>query len=227
MLSKLMYAGITITILALATVCIAGEETASVSGIVTDESGEPLSGVSWWISAFEEWRDGEWEIVYRTGGTRIDTTDETGRFEVTFYRKVRYDLQFGKWGYGPSFLFQISADSPELHVEMKKGVPVKGGVEIKGKNRPDFEGITVALRLPNSRGLWFKRTALVDHEGKFRFYASPPPTGPGPVSKWQLVCAGEIVQLDVDENKPVDEVIFQISTTSKRESSQALAETGQ
>lgn len=227
MFRKLTYAGIAITILALAAVAGAAEQAATLSGIVTDESGEPLSGVTWWISAFEEWRDGRWENVLRTGGTRKHTTDKDGRFEVTFYNKVRYDLQFDKWGYGPSFLFQISPDSPELHVKMKKGVPVKGKVEIKGKNRTEFSGIHVVLRLPNSRGLWFKNSTMVDHTGTFRFYASPPPTPPGPTSKWQLVCAGEVVMLDVDENAPVDEVIFEISTTSKRKSSQGLAETSQ
>ncbi len=245
MFGKLTYAGISITILALATLCAAGEKTTSVSGIVTDESGEPLSGVSWWISAFEEWRDGRWENVLRTGWTGKHTTDEDGRFEVTFNNKVRYDLQFDKWGYAPAFLFQISpysplrllsrgrsagrtgTDFPELRVRMKKGVLVRGQVRIEGKNRPDFSGINVVLRLPNSRGLWFKKTTLVDHEGKFRFYASPPPTPPGPTSKWQLVCAGEVVMLDVDENTPVDEVIFQISTTSKRKSSAGKGEASQ
>jgi len=223
----------------------APEKSASVSGIVTDESGEPLSGVSWWISAFEEWRDGRWENVLRTGGTRKHTTDEDGRFEVTFNNKVRYDLQFDKWGYGPAFLFQISpyspltllsqarsagrtgTDSPELRVKMKKGVLVTGKIEIMGKARPEFSGIHVVLRLPNSRGLWFKKTTMVDHTGTFRFYGSPPPTPPGPYSRWQLVCGGEIVQLDILENTPVDEVIFQISTTSKRKSSTGKAEASQ
>jgi len=194
----------------------AREKPATVSGIVTDESGKPLSGATWWISAFEEWRDGRWQTVFRTGVPRKQTTDETGRFEVTFHEKLRYDLQFDKWEYAPSFLFQISADSPELHVKMKKGVLVKGRVEIEGKEHPDFEGISVVLRVPNDRGLCFKRTTLVDHEGKFRFYAGPPPTPPGAYCKWQLVCAGEIVTLDVQEDKPVEEVIFRIGPTWKR-----------
>jgi len=224
---KLRYPGIALAILALATACLAAEKTATVSGIATDESGKPLSGVSWWISAFEEWRDGRWENVLRTGDTRKHTTDENGRFEVTFHSKVRYDLQFDKWGYGPAFLYQISSDSPDLHFKMKKGVLVRGEVQIKGKNRPDFSGINVVLRLPNSRGLWFKKTTIVDHEGKFRFYASPPPTPPGPFSKWQLVCAGEVVMLDVREDTPVDEVIFQIHTISKRKSSTGKMEASQ
>ena len=218
----------------------AEEKAARVSGIVTDEAGKPLSGVTWWISGFEEWRDGNWQIVFRTGDTLKHTTDETGRFEVTFREKVAYDLQFDRWEYAPAFLFRVSpydpfrlllsrarsaagtgADSPELHVVMKKGVLVTGEVQIEGKDRPDFEGITVALRLPNGRGLWFKKTTLVDHEGKFRFYAGPPPTPPGAYCKWQLVCAGEVVTLDVREDRPVDEVIFQISTTSETKSSTA------
>jgi hypothetical protein len=219
MLGNLRHAAITFVILSLAGVAVTAEKTATVSGTVTDEAGKPLSGVSWWISAFEEWRDGEWEVVYRTGRSRKHTTDENGRFEVTFYGKVRYDLQFDLWGYGPAFLFQIGSDSPELKVKMKKGVLVTGKIEIAGKARPDFDGISVVLRLPNSRGLWFKKSAMVDYTGTFRFYASPPPTPPGPFSRWQLLCAGEVVMLDVDENKPPDEVTFQISTTSRRISS--------
>ncbi len=229
MIRKLTYAGITFAILSVAAVAIASEKSATVSGIVTDEAGKPLSGVSWWISAFEEWRDGEWEVVYRTGDTRKHTTDENGRFEVTFYGKVRYDLQFDQWSYGPAFLFQIGSDSPELKVKMKKGVLVTGEIEIKGKNRPDFDGINVVLRLPNPRGLWFKRTTLVDYTGTFRFFASPSPAIPGHVEvpQWQLLCAGEVVMLDVDENKPPDEVIFQISTTSRRISSTEEIAAGQ
>jgi hypothetical protein len=240
MFDNLRSAAMTITILAFAAICVAAEKPASVPGIVTDESGKPLSGVTWWISAVEVWRDGRWENVLRTGRPHKQTTDETGRFEVTFHEKARYDLQFDRWEYAPAFLFQVSpddplrllsrgrsagragTDSPELFVKMKKGVLLTGKVEIKGQERPDFEGITVALRLPNSRGLWFKRTTLVDHEGEFRFYAGPPPTPPGPFSKWQLVCASEVVTLDIDENKPVEEVIFEISTTSKRKSPTGL-----
>ena len=94
MIRKLTYAGIILAILSLTSVAIAAEKSATVPGTVTDESGKPLSGVSWWISAFEEWRDGGWQVVYRTGGTRKHTTDETGRFEVMFHDNVRYDLKF-------------------------------------------------------------------------------------------------------------------------------------
>lgn len=221
----LRHAGITLAMFGLLSVCLAAEKAGTVSGIVTDESGKPLSGVTWWISAFEEWQDGQWRIVHYSGETRKETTGEDGRFEVTFHGKARYDLQFDKWGYGPAFLFQVSPDSPELHVAMKKGVLVKGRVEIPRKDRPDFEGIRVALRLPNPRGVWFKRSTLLDHTGTFQFHASPSPEVPGfpETPQWQLVCAGEIVKLDVNEDAPADEVIFQIDTTSKRETRKEYA----
>jgi hypothetical protein len=47
------------------------------------------------------------------------------------------------------------------------------------------------------------------------------------VPQWQLLCAGEVVMLDVDENKPPDEVVFQISTTSRRISSTSEAAASQ
>jgi hypothetical protein len=206
-----------------ANVCFAAQDLARVSGKVTDETGKPLSGVTWSISAIEEWRDGKWEVVYYTGRTLEHTTAENGQFEVTFHGNQRYDLQFYKWGYGPSFLFQISSDSPELHVIMKPGVLVSGEVEVLGKSAHAFGGeILVSLRLPNPRGLWFKRSTCVDHAGKFRFHAGPPPTIPGlqEVPKWQVVCAGEVVTIDVEENTPVDQVIFEIEVTSKRRPSE-------
>lgn len=202
-----------------ANVCLAAEDLARVSGKVTDETGKPLSGVTWWISAIEEWRDGKWEGVYYTGDTREHVTDDNGHFEVTFHGNQRYDLQFYRWGYGPSFLFQISSHSPELHVIMEPGVLVSGKVEVRGKSVHAFGGeILVSLRLPNPRGLWFKRSTRVDHAGKFRFHASPSPEIPGiqEIPKWQVVCAGEVVTIDVEENTPADQVIFEIVVTSKR-----------
>ena len=222
MFRNLRNAGVTAIILALAGACAAAEKAGTVSGIVTDELGKPLSGVTWWISAFEEWRDGQWQIVHYSGETRKHTTGEDGRFEVTFYGNGKYDLQFDKWGYGPAFLFQVGSDSSELLVEMKKGVLVTGEVKIEGKSRPDFSGISVVLHLPNPRGLWYKRTTLLDHTGTFQFHATPSPEIPGFPERpqWQLVCAGEVVKLDVTEDAPVDRVIFEIATVSRRESLQ-------
>jgi hypothetical protein len=104
---------------------------------------------------------------------------------------------------------------------MKSGVTVTGGVEVSGKNGHAFGGqILVSLRLPNPRGIWFKTTKLVDHTGRFRFRASPPPTVPGMEEspKWQVGCCGEVVSIDIQDNTRVDEVVFRIDVTSRRRS---------
>ena len=223
MLSKSQYAVIA-GILAFAPPSIGAErsEPAKVSGIVRDESGKPLAGVACWISAIEEWGDGKWELVFHSGRPREYLTDESGRFEIEFHGKARYDLQFYRWGYGPTFLFQVSADSGDLDVKMEKGSVVRGEIEIKGKEKSDFEAIIVYLRLPNPRGLWFKRSTLVGLDGTFEFYASVPPLVPGQEtrSKWQLVCAGETFTLDVEKHRPVDEVVFEIATRVRTKSSE-------
>jgi len=198
--------------------CLADKDTATVSGKVTDEAGTPLGGVRWQISAIEEWHEGGWEIVFYTGDPPVNITGDDGRFEVTFHGKVRYDLQFDKWGFGPAFLYQVSAESPELHVVMKKGSLVQGRVTRSSTKGPCNEATMVELRLPNPRGVWYKKSTLVGPDGDFRFFACPPPQPPmdcktqckqQPI-KWQVVCAGEMVQIDVAEGKPVDEVLFEI-----------------
>ena len=188
-----------------------------VSGIVTDESGKPLAGVAYWISAREHWSDGKWELVFFDGDSREYETDENGRFEIKFHGKARYDLQFYRQGYAPAFLFQVPPDSPELNVRMEKGLVVKGQIEMKGKERPNFEAIRVFLRLPNSRGRWFKRSTLVSHDGAFQFSAGPPPNVPGRARNptWQLVCVGEVAELNLEKDRPVDEVVFEITTSSR------------
>ena len=74
----------------------------------------------------------------------------------------------------------------------------------------------VELRLPNPRGVWYQKTTLVGPDGQFRFFACPPPQLPmepdtqrkqQPI-KWQVVCAGEVVQIDVEEAAiPVSELV--------------------
>jgi len=188
-----------------------------ISGIVVDEFGKPLLGVICSISGIEQWRDGKWQVVFVTGLPREFRTDERGWFEIEFYGKVRYDLQFERAGYAPAFVFQVAPDSPPFNVQMEKGQIVQGRIEIVGKESPDFAAIMVCLRLPNSRGLWFQKSTLLGHDGRFQFRVSPPPQVPGQDTrpKWQLVCAGEIVQLDVEKGKPVDEVVFEITTKSR------------
>ncbi len=217
--------GVFVLMLLFAAHAVRAEEPTTVRGRVTDEAGKPLAGVKWWISGIEEWRDGSWELVFRMGVARIQTTDEDGRFEVTFREKVRYDLQFDKWGYGPAFLYQVSAQSPEIHVVMRKGLPVRGTVTRLGTNEPCVDATVVELRLPNRRGVWYKKSTLVHHDGKFQFFACPPPQPPKwfgceRPTKWQLVCAGEVVEIDVVKAKPVDEIHFQIEVKVNRRPAQ-------
>jgi hypothetical protein len=204
----------------LATFCPA-DEVRTVPGTVTDAGGNPLPAVTWSIAATEQWRDDQWNLVHADGDSWQGwqgVTDENGRFKIPFRGKVRYDLQFDKAGYGPAFVYQVSADSPDVRVTMGKGVPVRGLVRIKGQDQPNYAGVTVVLRLPNPRGSWYRRTTLVDHEGRYRFLASLPPAVPGRALRpvWQLVCAGKVVPLEVKADARTEEVEFEVTATATR-----------
>jgi hypothetical protein len=201
-----------------------------VHGVVTDEAGKPLDGVTWRTSGIEEWRDGRWKLAFFTPPAQEHTTADDGRFTLEFPTTCRFDLQFDKWGYGPVFVYQVGPDSPEIQVKMRKGVLVQGRVRRTDKHVFDLGPTMVAVKLPNRRGVWYQKTTPVDHEGKFRFYVCPPPLPPDddvapkwpPVPPrpdrpilWQIVCAGEVVQIDVEEGKPIDEVIFELTVTAK------------
>jgi hypothetical protein len=213
-------------LLALLICCRLGaEEPPTVPGTVTDEARRPLAHVNWRISGIEEWHDGKWQLVFRDGLTREYATGNDGRFEVTFSEKVRYDLQFDKWGYAPVFLYQVSADSAEIHVVMRKGMSVHGTVSRLGKEERWFGGTVVELRLPNPRGFWYEKSVPLGVDGKFEFHVSPPPLPPmvsglEETPKWQVVCVGEVVELDVIEGKPVDEVHFVIDVKVSRRPAQ-------
>jgi hypothetical protein len=198
------------------------EHPITVRGRVTDETGKPLAGVEWWVSGFEEWREGNWQVVFRTGRTRKQTTDKDGRFEIQFHEKLRYELVFDKSDYGPVFLYQISADSPEIHVVMKKGLPLRGTVTRLGTGKPCVHATIVELRLPNPGGTWFNRSAPVGADGRFQFFVCPPPCLPNrsEAPKWQLVCAGEVVEIDVLEGEPIEEIHFQIDVKVSRQPAQ-------
>lgn len=213
-------------LLALLICCRLGaEEPPTVAGKVTDEAGRPMAQVKWRINGIEEWRDGKWQLVFRDGLTRENATGNDGRFEVTFPEKVRYDLQFDKWGYAPVFLYQVSAGSPEIHVVMRKGMSVHGTVSRLGKDEPWFGGTAVELRLPNPRGFWYEKSVPLGHDGKFELYVSPPPLPPmvGGLEerpKWQVVCVGEVAEVDVIEGKPVDEIHFEVDVKVSRRPAQ-------
>jgi len=153
---------------------------ASVTGRVIDEEGKPLAGVKWWISGIEELRDGHWIVVHRLGRPRENVTEAGGRFVVTFRENVRYDLQFDKGGFGPAFVYQISQETPEINVVMKKGIPIRGSVSrlVNGIPEPVAGSAVVVLRLPNSRGFWYSKNVFVGHEGEFVCFVSVPPQLP-------------------------------------------------
>jgi hypothetical protein len=232
MFEKLRYSPILVSaLLALFMgVCLAAEGPATVTGKVIDEAGKPLGGVTWEISGIEQWDGGEWTIVFTTGRSLAKTTGEDGKFEIAFLGKVRYDLQFDKYGYGPAFLYQVSPETPEVQVVMKEGSLVQGVVTRSDNGQPCREATIVVMRLPNPRGTWFKKSTLVDHDGRFKFFASPPsnPPMPHPLEnpiKWQVICAGEVISIDVVEGKPVDEIHFEVrvraTTSPARKVSQA------
>ena len=157
-------------------------------------------------------------------------TDDNGRFVLTFPENVRYDLQFfEKGGYGPAFVYQISKETPEINVVMKKGIPIRGTVSrlVNGKREPVSGSAVVQLRLPNPRGTWYSKHYFFGHEGEFVCFASVPPQQPmesvisangkpGPYRKWQVVFAGEIVQIDVVEGKQIDDIHFEVQVKVSR-----------
>lgn len=208
------------------------KQTQKVFGRVTDEAGKPLAGVKWCISGIEELRNGHWVVVHRLGRAREHITGEDGRFVLTFRENVRYDLQFDRAGFAPVFLYQISATSPQVNVVMKTGIPICGSVArlVNASPEPVTGKTMVELRLPNPRGLWYSRGVFVV-QGNFRCFASPPPQPPTEFrltcngkarryrpepAKWQVVFAGEIVEIDVEEGKHVDEIHFEVQVKVTR-----------
>ena len=116
---------------------------------------------------------------------------------------------------------------------MKNGKPNRGSVTrlADGIREPVTGTQMVELRLLNPRGSWYLKRIFTDHEGKFKCFASPPPQLPidsrlaceseefrqmlqSP--KWQVVCAGKIVEVDVEEGKQIDEIHFEIQVKVTR-----------
>ena len=186
----------------------------TVPGVVTDEEGKPLAEVNYRISGVWSFRNGLWGL--RTGIAPELTTDRKGRFVLQFFESnIKYDLQFDKAGYAPSFLYDISPDSEELKVVMKRGVRFCGTVTrlVDGERKP-VNSTTVTLRLP-AESSWYQKRTLTDLDGEYVFRVSPPP--PPRRRKWQVVFADEIVEIDVEEGKPIERVDFEIIVTAERQ----------
>jgi hypothetical protein len=195
----------------------------SIRSVVVDEQGKALAGVFWRISGLEVLRDGKWTFEIRSGDAPWNSTDNEGRFEITFREPLRYDLQFHKPGYAPAFLCEIGTNSPGLKVALKRGQILHGTVTrlVEGKRKPAVNE-QVELRLP-CRDLWYQERATTDHNGKFEFRVCAPPfeprTPPGNILrgdgepprqwKWQVVFAGKVVQVDVNDGEPIKPVDFE------------------
>lgn len=197
--------------------CLAAQAEDSVRGQVVDEYGKALDGVTWRISVIEELRDGNWAMVRYSGMPTEGNTDSNGCFAVPFNKPRRYDLQFHKAGFAPAFLFEVGADSPEIRVTLKRGESIHGIVSrrVDGKLMP-VKMEAVVLRLP-SRDFCYQERVFTDQAGRFEFrVCAPPPEPTGQKRKWQMVLADQIVEIDVRDGKPVDEVDFEIEVTVKK-----------
>ena len=121
---------------AVVSIAHAATPLARVSGVVTDESGDPIEEVKAQVCGMETLQNGVWKRVYRWGIRPYWTTDKQGRFTIEFGEPdIRYDLLFEKRGLAPTFLYGISAESGELKVVLREGVIVTGTVTVSG---PDF-----------------------------------------------------------------------------------------
>jgi hypothetical protein len=187
---------------------------ATVRGLVTDEKGTPLEGVTVQVSGMEKFRDGAWHREIRLGRMPSYTTDKEGRFVLPFYEAdIRYDLWFDKYGFAPTFLFGISAESQELKVLMSRGTLLSGTITrlVNGRQEP-VVGTMMELRLLPAEDLWYQRRTTTDNNGRYMFRVSPLPRE----KKWQLVLVGEVVKLDVRQDEPVPVVDFEVKVTAKK-----------
>jgi hypothetical protein len=190
----------------------------SVQGQVVDSNGKPLAKVSWKISGIEELNNGKWTRVMRSGIPRDETTDANGRFAITFREAVRYDLQFHKFGFAPAFVYEVGADSSAIVVTLKRGESIHGTVMhlVDGNYKP-LIGEAVELRLP-SMDVWYQERVITDTKGTFKFQACSPPSGTKDQlqefkPKWQVACAGKIVEIDVTDGQPVEPIHFKIEVS--------------
>jgi hypothetical protein len=175
----------------------------SLVGQVTDQSGKPLANVSWRVSAVEEWRDGQWELIHNLGDPQWAFTDTEGRFTLTFQGRQRFDLQFASGEFAPVFVYEVSPETRDLKVAMKPGIPIRGTVIAPDSNRIPGH-VRVELLLP-CRDVWYQQETITDADGHFTFYACPPPTEPNKAipSKWQISCAGTVFPFAVEQAKSI------------------------
>jgi len=196
-----------------------------VRGQIVNEAGKPMAGAIWRIAGTEVLKDGKWTRENRLGAAIDAFADAEGRFVISYGEPIRFDLQFHQPGYAPGFLYEIGADSPDLKVTLKRGEIIHGKVtqNVNGKKVAVARKL-VELRLPSS-DVWFQEQVSTDANGKFEFRACAPPREPplppgnsfGPLRnqdppterKWQVVCNGNVVQVDVKDGQAVEPVNFE------------------
>ncbi len=188
----------------------AAEPVGQIRGIVKNEQGAPLPSVKVQMCGFETLADGTWRRELRTGLMPSYTTDDEGRFTIPVHDpSMRYDFFCDKPGYAPAFLYAVTNNSPELTVVLTRGLTVSGTVRrlVNGKPEP-VTGSQVELRLPYV-DLWYQQRTTTDQHGQYTFRITPQTGG----RRWQVVFAGEVVQLDVREGLPVQGPDFDLTVS--------------
>jgi hypothetical protein len=176
----------------------------SLVGQVMDQNGKSLANVRWRISAIEEWRDGQWELIHNLGWPQWSSTDADGRFTLNFQGKQRFDLQFENNGeLAPAFVYEVSPAAQNLKVVMKPGIPFHGTVIASNSDRIPGN-VHVELMLPG-RDVWYQQETLTDADGHFTFYVCAPPIEPNKAlpAKWQISCAGTVVRFEATTEKSI------------------------
>jgi len=189
----------------------AAEPTARIRGVVRDEAGMPLAQVKVQVCGMEKFSEGTWSRELRLGLMPSYATDKEGRFLIPIGELgMAYDLYFDKVGFAPTFLYRVAGSSNELSVVMKPGVAVTGTVRqrVDGKLAP-VSGASVELRRPYV-DLWYQQRTLTDDQGRYAFRVTPPPAD----RKWQIVFAGKVVQVEVNEGQPAAGPDFEAAATT-------------
>jgi hypothetical protein len=189
-------------------IALAADPVGEIRGIVKDEQGLPLAGVKVQMCGFEKLDGGTWRRELRSGLMPFYTTDEEGRFTIPVHDpELRYDFYCDRAGYAPTFLYAVTNHSPELTVLLQRGLTVTGTVRrlVNGKAEP-VPSSQVELRLPYV-DWWYQQRTTTDQHGQYKFHVTPPTGG----RKWQVVFAGEVVPLEVEEGRPVKGPDFEVT----------------
>jgi len=176
------------------------EPIGMATGIVTDEQGKALEGVTVQICASENFLDGTWQMDGRSGVMSRYSTDKDGRFAVPFHEAdIRHSVWFYKLGFAPTFLNAVSPEGDELKVELERGIKVGGFVSrLVGGNLVPARLISVELRRPTGGG-WYQQRTLTGLKGRYSFDVAPRAGD----EKWSVEVAGESVRLDFNRGSKI------------------------